>query len=153
MHNGKPYEIFTGLDDPDYLPIPKYVKKGKIIKVKTESGKRYDFQYTSKVGLNITIEGLSYQFNPIFWNYAKLISGVLRYGMPIIDIIHLIEGLSFDNESINSWKRGVVRALKRYIPNGTKPKQKIKCPNCGSENLVYQEGCLVCKSCGYSKCG
>ncbi len=153
LYNGRPYEIFTGLDEPEYLPIPKFVKKGYIIKVRDEQGnKRYDFQYVNKAGFKITIEGLSYKFNPEFWNYAKLISGVLRHGMPIVDVVNLVQSLHLDNETINSWKRGVVRALKRYIPDGTKPRKGAVCPNCGSDNLVYQEGCLVCKNCGYSKC-
>ncbi len=153
LYNGRPYEIFTGLDEPEYLPIPKFVKKGYIIKVRDEQGnKRYDFQYVNKAGFKVTIEGLSYKFNPVFWNYAKLISGVLRHGMPIINVINLVESLHLDNETINSWKRGVARALKRYIPDGTKPHKAATCPNCGSTNLVYQEGCLVCKDCGYSKC-
>ena len=153
LYNGRPYEIFTGLDEPEYLPIPKFVKKGYIIKVRDDQGnKRYDFQYVNKAGFKVTIEGLSYKFNPEFWNYAKLISGVLRHGMPIINVINLVESLHLDNETINSWKRGVVRALKRYIPDGTKPHKAVTCPNCGSNNLVYQEGCLVCKDCGYSKC-
>ncbi len=153
LYNGRPYEIFTGLDEPDYLPIPKFVTKGYIIKIRDQEGnKRYDFQYINKAGYKVTIEGLSYKFNPIFWNYAKLISGVLRHGMPIVDVVNLVQSLHLDNETINSWKRGVVRALKRYIPDGTKPKKGAVCPNCGSDNLVYQEGCLVCKSCGYSKC-
>ncbi len=154
LYNGRPYEIFTGLDEPEYLPIPKHVTRGYILKIRDKDGKkRYDFQYINKAGFRVTIEGLSYKFNPIFWNYAKLISGVLRHGMPIIDVIHLVESLHLDNESINSWKQGVVRALKRYIPDGTKPRHSAKCPNCGSDNLVYQEGCLTCRSCGYSKCG
>ncbi len=153
LYNGRPYEIFTGLDEPEYLPIPKFVEKGYIIKVRDEQGnKRYDFQYINKAGFKVTIEGLSYKFNPEFWNYAKLISGVLRHGMPIINAINLVESLHLDNENINSWKRGVVRALKRYIPDGTKPRKGATCPNCGSDNLVYQEGCLVCMDCGYSKC-
>ncbi len=154
LYNGRPYEIFTGIDEPDYLPIPKHVQKGYIIKVRDKEGnKRYDFQYINKAGFKVTIEGLSYKFNPIFWNYAKLISGVLRHGMPIPDVIHLVESLHLDNDSINSWKQGVARALKRYIPDGTRPRHHATCPNCGSDDLVYQEGCLVCMSCGYSKCG
>ncbi len=153
LYEGTPYEIFTGLDEPEYLPVPKSVKKGYIIKVKDADGnKRYDFQYVNKAGYKVTIEGLSYQFNPEFWNYAKLISGVLRHGMPIVKVVNLVQSLHVDNETINSWKRGVARALKRYIPDGTKAGKGATCPNCGSESLVYQEGCLVCQSCGYSKC-
>ncbi|MBN2165784.1 MAG: adenosylcobalamin-dependent ribonucleoside-diphosphate reductase [Marinilabiliaceae bacterium] len=149
-----PYEIFTGLaDDEDGILIPKSVSKGRIIKSRDEDGvSRYDFQYDNKHGYKITIEGLSYKFNKEYWNYAKLISGVLRHGMPIEDIINLVAGLHFDNESINTWKNGVERALKKYIPDGTKAK-KGHCDNCGSDELIYQEGCLICKSCGSSKCG
>jgi ribonucleoside-diphosphate reductase alpha chain len=151
--DGHPYEIFTGLADEDVLPIPKGVDKGKIIKNKNEdSNTRYDFQYINKFGYKTTIEGLSHKFNPEFWNYAKLISSVLRYGMPIENAIPLIDSLHFDNESINTWKAGVARALKRYIPNGTEAKGQ-KCKNCKSHNLVYQEGCLTCSDCGSSECG
>jgi ribonucleoside-diphosphate reductase alpha chain len=150
----KPYEIFTGLaDDEDGILIPKSVSTGKIIKNRDEDGvSRYDFQYTNKRGYKTTIEGLSHKFNKEFWNYAKLISGVLRHGMPIEDIMNLVQGLQLDSESINTWKNGVERALKKYIPNGTVAK-KGKCENCSSDNLVYQEGCLICTSCGSSKCG
>ncbi|TAJ14887.1 adenosylcobalamin-dependent ribonucleoside-diphosphate reductase [Marinilabiliaceae bacterium JC017] len=152
--DGKPYEIFTGIaDDEDGLLLPKSVMKGKIIKNREEDGaSRYDFQYKNKRGYKTTIEGLSYKFDKEFWNYAKLISGVLRHGMPIEDVIHLVSGLLLDSESINTWKNGVERALKKYIPNGTKAK-KGKCDNCGSDELIYQEGCLICQSCGSSKCG
>lgn len=152
--DGNPYEIFTGLaDDEDGILLPKSVSKGRIIKSRDEDGvSRYDFQYDNKHGYKITIEGLSYKFNKEYWNYAKLISGVLRHGMPIDDVINLIAGLHFDNESINNWKNGVERALKKYVPDGTVAK-KGHCDNCGSDNLVYQEGCLICKSCGASKCG
>ncbi len=152
--DGKPYEIFTGLaDDEDGILLPKSVTKGKIIKNRDENGvSRYDFQYTNKRGYKTTIEGLSYKFNKEFWNYAKLISGVLRHGMPIEDAINLVSGLQLDNEFINSWKNGVERALKKYIPNGTKAKKGV-CENCGSDSLIYQEGCLICTSCGSSKCG
>lgn len=153
LKDGKPYEIFTGIDEPEYLPIPSSVTKGWIIKVKEPSGnKRYDFQYINKAGYKVTVEGLSYKFNPEFWNYAKLISGVLRHGMSIEKVVNLVASLHLQSDNLNSWKNGVVRALKRYIPNGTKAKNE-KCPNCGSENLEYQEGCLVCRNCGYSKCG
>lgn len=151
LKDGRPYEIFTGLADEEIFPIPKTIVKGKIIKVKQEDNKtRYDFQYTDKYGYKKTMEGLSHMFKPEFWNYAKLISGVLRHEMPIADVVTLVGSLKLDSESINNWKNGVERALKRYIPNGTKAKGK--CRECGSENLVYQEGCLICKDCGSSKC-
>ncbi len=152
LKDGKPYEIFTGLADEEIFPIPKTIVKGKIIKVRPEEGKtRYDFQYTDKYGYKKTIEGLSHMFKPEFWNYAKLISGVLRHEMPIQDVVNLVQSLKLDSESINNWKNGVERALKKYIPNGTKAKGK--CGECGSDNLVYEEGCLICKDCGSSKCG
>ena len=152
--DGRPYEIFTGLaDDEDGLFLPKAVTHGRIIKAIDENGsKRYDFQYSNKRGHKTTIEGLSYKFNPEYWNYAKLISGVLRYGMPIDQVLKLVGGLELDSQSINTWKMGVERALKKYLPNGTSAKGQ-KCPNCGQETLVYQEGCLICTSCGTSKCG
>ena len=152
--NGKPYEIFTGLaDDDDGIFCPKSVSKGKIIKAVDENGnKRYDFQFINKRGYKTTIEGLSDKFNPEYWNYAKLISGVLRYGMPIDQVMKLVGGLELNNQSINTWKMGVERALKKYLPDGTKLNGK-KCPNCGQETLVYQEGCLICTSCGTSRCG
>ena len=152
--DGLPYEIFTGLaDDDEGLLLPKSVQKGKIIKNYEENGSsRYDFQFVNKRGHKTTIEGLSYKFNKEFWNYAKLISGVLRNSMPIEDVINLVAGLQLDNENINNWKNGVERALKKYIPNGTKAK-KGSCENCSSTNLIYQEGCLTCIDCGSSKCG
>lgn len=152
--DGRPYEIFTGLaDDEDGLFLPKAVTHGRIIKAIDENGnKRYDFQYSNKRGHKTTIEGLSDKFNPEYWNYAKLISGVLRYGMPIDQVLKLVGGLELDSQSINTWKMGVERALKKYLPNGTSAKGQ-KCPNCGQETLVYQEGCLICTSCGTSKCG
>jgi ribonucleoside-diphosphate reductase alpha chain len=151
LKDGRPYEIFTGLADEEIFPIPKTIIKGKIIKVKLDDGKtRYDFQYTDKYGYKKTIEGLSHMFKPEFWNYAKLISGVLRHEMPIQDVVNLVQSLKLDSESINNWKNGVERALKKYIPNGTKAKGK--CGECGSDNLVYEEGCLICKDCGSSKC-
>ena len=152
--DGRPYEIFTGLaDDDEGLLLPKSVLKGSIIKNYEEDGSsRYDFQYVNKRGYKTTIEGLSFKFNKEYWNYAKLISGVLRHGMPIEDVLHLVAGLQLDNETINNWKNGVERALKKYIPNGTKVR-KGHCENCGSDSLVYQEGCLICTSCGSSKCG
>ncbi|MDE6651673.1 MAG: ribonucleoside-diphosphate reductase, adenosylcobalamin-dependent, partial [Paramuribaculum sp.] len=150
----KPYEIFTGLaDDEDGIFCPKSVTHGKIIKAVDEKGnKRYDFQFINKRGYKTTIEGLSDKFNPEYWNYAKLISGVLRYGMPIDQVLKLVGGLELDSQSINTWKMGVERALKKYLPNGTQAKGQ-KCPNCGNETLIYQEGCLICTSCGTSKCG
>ncbi len=152
LKESRPYEIFTGLADEEIFPIPKSILKGKIIKIKDEDGKsRYDFQYTDKYGYKKTIGGLSHMFKPEFWNYAKLISGVLRHEMPIADVVNLVSSLNLNSESINNWKNGVERALKRYIPNGTKAKGK--CGECGSENLVYEEGCLICKDCGSSKCG
>jgi ribonucleoside-diphosphate reductase alpha chain len=152
LKDSKPYEIFTGLADEEIFPIPKTIVKGKIIKNKDEEGNtRYDFQYTDKYGYKNTLGGLSHMFKPEFWNYAKLISGVLRYEMPIADVVNLIQSLKLDSESINNWKNGVERALKKYIPNGTKAKGK--CGECGSDNLVYEEGCLICKDCGSSKCG
>lgn len=154
LKDGKPYEIFTGLaDDEEGLFLPKSVTKGKIIKVIPPVGdKRYDFQFVNKRGHKTTIEGLSDKFNPEYWNYAKLISGVLRYGMPIDQVIKLVNGLELDSRSINTWKMGVERALKKYIPSGTQAKGQ-RCPNCGNESLIYQEGCLICTSCGTSKCG
>lgn len=152
--DGKPYEIFTGLaDDEDGIFCPKSVNHGKIIKRVDEKGKkRYDFQFINKRGYKTTIEGLSDKFNPEFWNYAKLISGVLRYGMPIDQVLKLVGGLDLDSNSINTWKNGVERALKKYIPNGMQAKG-AKCPNCGAETLIYQEGCLLCTTCGNSRCG
>lgn len=152
--DGRPYEIFTGLaDDEEGILVPKSVQKGSIIKNYEEDGtSRYDFQFVNKRGYKTTIEGLSFKFNKEYWNYAKLISGVLRNGMPIDDVINLVSGLQLDNENINNWKNGVERALKKYIPNGTKAK-KGHCENCNSDNLTYQEGCLICQDCGSSKCG
>ncbi|MDE6416037.1 MAG: adenosylcobalamin-dependent ribonucleoside-diphosphate reductase [Duncaniella sp.] len=152
--DGKPYEIFTGLaDDEDGIFCPKSVTKGRIIKAIDENGnKRYDFQFINKRGYKTTIEGLSDKFNPEYWNYAKLISGVLRYGMPIDQVIKLVNGLELNSQSINTWKMGVERALKKYIPAGTAANGQ-RCPNCGQETLIYQEGCLICTSCGTSKCG
>ena len=154
LKDGRPYEIFTGLaDDDEGIFCPKSVNHGKIIKAVAEDGtKRYDFQFINKRGYKTTIEGLSDKFNPEFWNYAKLISGVLRYGMPIDQVLKLVGGLELDSQSINTWKMGVERALKKYLPNGTAAKGQT-CPNCGQETLVYQEGCLICTNCGTSKCG
>ena len=152
--DGYPYEIFTGLqDDDEGIVLPKTVTKGKIIKQVNEDGtKRYDFQFENKRGYKTTVEGLSEKFNPEYWNYAKLISGVLRYRMPIDHVIKLVSSLQLKSESINTWKVGVERALKKYIQDGTEAKGQ-KCPNCGSESLVYQEGCLICKNCGSSRSG
>ncbi len=151
--DGNPYEIFTGKME-DVFNLPDWVNKGWVIKNRDENGKkRYDFQFIDKQGYKITIEGLSRSFDKEYWNYAKLISGVIRHSMPMHEVVKLIEGLNLYDDFINTWKNGVARALKRYIPDGTKPQDK-KCPSCGDpEGLVYEEGCLVCKSCGYSKCG
>ncbi|MCZ2100226.1 MAG: adenosylcobalamin-dependent ribonucleoside-diphosphate reductase [Chitinophagales bacterium] len=151
---GRPYEIFTGLaDDEEGILIPRWVNEGLIIRNKDEQGNtRYDFQFKSLKGYKTTIEGLSHKFNPVYWNYAKLISGTLRYGMPLENVIGLINRLELDSESINNWKAGVGRALKRYLPDGTEAIGQ-KCMSCGSNEVVYQEGCVVCKSCGSSKCG
>lgn len=152
---GEPYEIFTGLVDEDTRSIPRGIDKGWIVKEKDiNTGKsRYDFHFQDKFGYPSVVGGISHMFNKEFWNYAKLISGVLRNGMPIVDVVNLVQGLELDSESINTWKNGVERALKRYIPDGTKDESGKKCKHCGSSNLVYQEGCLVCLDCGYSKCG
>ncbi|NNG10015.1 MAG: ribonucleoside-diphosphate reductase, adenosylcobalamin-dependent, partial [Arenibacter sp.] len=150
----QPYEIFTGLaDDEDGILIPRWVDDGLIIKNREEDGtSRYDFQYKNKRGYKTTIEGLSHKFNPEYWNYAKLISGTLRHGMPIVKVVDLINSLQLEGESINTWKNGVARALKRFVTDGTEAKGQ-KCDNCTSTNLIYQEGCLTCKDCGSSKCG
>ena len=154
LMDGKPYEIFTGLsDDEDGILLPRSITKGYIIKSwEDEETSRYDFQYINKRGYKTTIEGLSHKFNPVFWNYAKLISGTLRHGMPINKVVELVTSLQLDNETINSWKAGVARALKKYIPNGTLA-ENAKCGECGSDEVVYQEGCLTCLACGSSKCG
>jgi ribonucleoside-diphosphate reductase alpha chain len=152
--NGRPYEIFTGLaDDDDGLMLPKNVAKGTIIKNRDSEGKKhYDFQFKNKRGFKMTMEGLDGKFDPEYWNYAKLISGVLRYGMPIEQVVKLVQGMELDSESINTWKNGVERALKKYLPNGTEAKGE-KCSICCQETLIYQEGCLLCTNCGASKCG
>ena len=152
LQDGRPYEIFTGKIEEDAMYIPPKIKQGNIIKVREADGsKRYDFQYTDRYGYTNTIGGISRLFNEEFWNYAKLISGVLRHGMPIEKTVSLVESLQLDSESINTWKTGVCRALKQYIVDGTSAKGK--CPSCGQENMAYQNGCLTCMSCGYSKCG
>ena len=155
LMDGHPYEIFTGIVDEDILYIPKRIEKGVIIKTKNDDGtKRYDFQYKDKQGFPATFAGLNRLFDKEYWNYAKLISGVLRHGMPIPDVVNLISSLQLDSVSINSWKVGVERALKQFIEDGTKAKPGVKCPECSQEDtLVYQDGCVVCSQCGYSKCG
>ncbi len=152
--NGYPYEIFTGLqDDEEGIMLPKSVTKGRIIKQLNPDGtKRYDFQFENKRGYKTTVEGLSEKFNPEYWNYAKLISGVLRYRMPLDHVIRLVDQLQLNSESINTWKNGVERALKKYVADGTAARG-VTCPNCGQESLVYQEGCLICTNCGASRCG
>ena len=152
--NGRPYEIFTGLaDDEEGLMLPKSVTKGTIIKNRDSDGKkRYDFQFKNKRGFKMTMEGLDGKFDPEYWNYAKLISGVLRFGMPIEQVIKLVQGMELNNESINTWKNGVERSLTKYLPKGTQAKGQ-KCPNCNQETLIYQETCLRCTNCGASKCG
>ncbi|MBL7927976.1 MAG: adenosylcobalamin-dependent ribonucleoside-diphosphate reductase [Bacteroidia bacterium] len=151
--DGRPYEIFTGRAE-DAFSFPSWVNKGWVIKNLNGNGKkRYDFQYEDKDGYRVTIEGLSRSFNPEYWNYAKLISGVLRHGMPLPQVVHLIENLHFTNDTINSWRSGVERTLKKFIPDGTEAADK-RCPECNDpEGLVYEEGCLKCRSCGHSKCG
>jgi ribonucleoside-diphosphate reductase alpha chain len=149
--NDRPYEIFTGRAE-DSFHLPHWCKSGKIMKAKDEQGNtRYDFQFQDRDGFRITIEGLSRSFNPEYWNYAKLISGVLRHGMPIIDVVHMVDNLHLSNQSLNTWKNGVIRALKQYIPSGTKA-ENATCESCGEESVVYEEGCLMCKNCGSSKC-
>ncbi len=151
--DGRPYEIFTGKKEDDNFPIPKSIRTGKIIKTKEESGMtRYDFEYVDKYGYKVTMGGLSHQFHKEFWNYAKLISGVLRHGMPVFHTVDLVTSLRLDDDNINNWVAGVARALKKYIPDGTEVKGKL-CEDCGSGNLIYQEGCLMCTDCGSSKCG
>jgi ribonucleoside-diphosphate reductase alpha chain len=156
LMDDRPYEIFTGRQEEDVLMVPSTVEKGKIIKNRDENGNsRYDFQYKNKYGYSTTFEGLSHQFDAEYWNYAKLISSVLRHGMPIDKATELVSSLKLDSESINTWKNGVERALKRYIPNGTQASKKgTKCPECDeTDSLIYQDGCVICTECGYSKCG
>ncbi|MBR7027382.1 MAG: adenosylcobalamin-dependent ribonucleoside-diphosphate reductase [Bacteroidales bacterium] len=155
MFKGQPYEIFTGILDEETRTVPQSIEHGWIVKVKDPAtGKsRYDFHYVDAYGYPNVVGGISHMFNKEYWNYAKLISGVIRNGMPIVDILNLVHGLSLDSESINTWKNGVERALKKYIPDGTRDETGKTCPNCGGHSLVYQEGCLVCMDCGYSKCG
>jgi ribonucleoside-diphosphate reductase alpha chain len=154
LKDNRPYEIFTGIVDDEMFPIPKSIVKGKIIKNRDENGNsRYDFQYVDKYGYNNTLGGLSHMFNKEYWNYAKLFSSVLRHGMPIADVVNLVSSLQLDSDTINTWKNGVERALRKYIPNDTRAKKGKTCSECGSENLIYQEGCLKCTSCGSSKCG
>jgi len=151
--DGRPYEIFTGRAEDTFV-FPNYVTKGWVLKQKDESGnKSYDFQYCDKDGYRVTMEGLSRSFDKKYWNYAKLISGVLRHGMPLNHVVSLVDGLSTEQDHINTWKNGVVRALKKFIPDGTQA-AKTACPSCDDKDgLIYKEGCLSCKSCGYSKCG
>jgi ribonucleoside-diphosphate reductase alpha chain len=154
IRDNRPYEIFTGRQDDEMFPIPKTITKGKIIKNVGDDGKpRYDFEYTDKFGYKNTMGGLSHQFNKEYWNYAKLISGVLRHGMPIPDVVDLIGSLRLDSDAINTWTAGVERALRKYIPNGTKVKGGHECQDCHSTSMIYQEGCLICTVCGSSKCG
>ncbi len=153
LKEGQPYEIFTGIADEEILPIPKTITHGKIIKYRDDTGhSRYDFQFTDRYGYKKTLEGLSHQFNKEYWNYAKLISSVIRHGMPLDYVVNLVDSMTFDNESINTWKAGVVRALKKYIPDGTIAKHAAKCDHCSEGSMIYQEGCLICTSCGNSKC-
>lgn len=150
--NGKPYEIFTGKAEESFI-LPGWVERGEVMKVKNGNGKtRYDFRYTDKDGYNTTIEGLSRSFDKEYWNYAKLISGILRHGMPLPFVVDVVNNLNLSDETLTTWKNGVARALKKFIPDGTKPVENI-CPNCSQPSLVYEEGCLNCKSCGHSKCG
>ncbi len=156
LYNDRPYEIFTGIAGEDDLLMPRSVKKGKIIKAVDPHDSQksvYNFEYKNKYGYMQPLSAISHMFNKEFWNYARFISGVLRNGVPLVDVINIVDGLHFESDSINSWKAGVERALKQYIPDGTKAESGQKCSECGSEDLVYQEGCLTCKSCGHSKCG
>ena len=152
LYEGRPYEIFTGKLDEDTRVIPKSITMGKVIKVVEPKGSRYDFSFVDKYGYPNTVGGISHMFNQAYWNYAKLISGVLRNGLPVEEVVHLVSSLELDSQTINNWRTGVERALKRYIPNGTKDSSGTECEKCGARNLIYQEGCLLCMSCGYSKC-
>jgi len=152
LYEGRPYEIFTGKAE-DSFSILSQVDKGWVIKRRDKNGNsRYDFQYIDKDGYEVTINGLSRSFDKEFWNYAKLISGVLRHGMPIPSAVNLVSRLNLNDETLNTWKNGVVRALKKFVPDGTEVTEKL-CSECGEESLVYEEGCLNCKNCGHSKCG
>jgi ribonucleoside-diphosphate reductase alpha chain len=151
IYKNRPYEIFTGKAEDSFF-LPKWVENGQVIKNKEDEKTRYDFRYQDKEGYKVTIEGLSRAFDKEFWNYAKLISGVLRHGMPLPFVVHMVSNLHLKDESLNTWKNGVVRSLKKFIEDGSVPVDKI-CSKCGDESLVYEEGCLVCKSCGHSKCG
>ncbi|MDD2289091.1 MAG: adenosylcobalamin-dependent ribonucleoside-diphosphate reductase [Bacteroidales bacterium] len=152
LYEGRPYEIFTGKLDEDTRVIPKSITMGKVIKVVEPKGSRYDFSFVDKYGYPNTVGGISHMFNQAYWNYAKLISGVLRNGLPVEEVVHLVSSLELDSQTINNWRTGVERALKRYIPNGTKDSSGTECEKCGARNLIYQEGCLLCMNCGYSKC-
>lgn len=149
IKDGHPYEIFTGLEDKEEHVLPKSITKGKLIRVNDKKKKRYDFSYVDKYGYTNTIGGISHMFNKVYWNYARFISGYLRNNVPLVDTINVLEGLSFDKDSINTWKNGVIRALKKYVKDGTK--SKSICPECG-EHLVFENGCKICKNCGYSAC-
>jgi len=153
LYEGIPYEIFTGKLDEDTRTIPRTVSMGEVVKVAGRKRSRYDFRFIDKFGYPNTVGGISHMFNQAYWNYAKLISGVLRNGLPVEEVVHLVSSLELDSATINNWRTGVERALKRYIPNGTKDTSGAECENCGAINMIYQEGCLLCMSCGYSKCG
>lgn len=148
--NDRPYEVFTGRAE-DSFQLPECVDSGFVIKSDDEGNSRYDFRYEDKGGYSVTIQGLSRSFDPVYWNYAKLISGVLRHGMPLMDVVHMIDNLHLNDDSLNTWKNGVIRALRRFIPKGTEA-VGATCAQCGDEALIYEEGCLICKSCGSSKC-
>jgi ribonucleoside-diphosphate reductase alpha chain len=153
LYDGIPYEIFTGKLDEDTRMIPRSVSMGEVVKVSEKRGSRYDFRFIDKFGYPNTVGGISHMFNQAYWNYAKLISGVLRNGLPVEEVVHLVSSLELDSPTINNWRTGVERALKRYIPNGTQDTSGAECEKCGAKNMIYQEGCLLCMSCGFSKCG